>query len=154
MKDHVKSAKEQWADACFVPVGATEARFAEMCEALQDARGDRLEGGLVVRRCLQLKTFGMTPEGPAFFEFRLFFARGRLVAAEPYFDFDVDVPDFTAFERLARRFDSPFFTMDLAQLANGDWAVIELNDGGVSMLPASLDPRELFDALRERLAPA
>ncbi|HZI11927.1 MAG TPA: ATP-grasp domain-containing protein, partial [Myxococcus sp.] len=73
--------------------------------------------------------------------------RGRLLAAEPYHDFDVEVPDFTAFEPLARKLDAHFFTLDVAMLEDGGWAVMEANDGGVSGLPPSLDPRTLFKAL-------
>ncbi|WP_239014334.1 ATP-grasp domain-containing protein [Archangium violaceum] len=73
--------------------------------------------------------------------------RGRLLAAESSHDFDVDVPDFSAFEALARRIDARFFTLDVAMLEEGRWAVVEVNDGGVSGLPASIDPRELFATL-------
>ncbi|MFP2904770.1 ATP-grasp domain-containing protein [Pyxidicoccus sp. 3LFB2] len=147
VKDHVKSAKERWAEACFVPAGATREDFERICANLVEERGDRFERGLVVRRFLPLKTYGQTPAGPAHLEFRLFFGRGRLLAAEPYHDFDVEVPDFTAFEALGQRLDARFFTMDVAMLEDGGWAVVEVNDGGVSGLPASLDPRELFSAL-------
>lgn len=148
IKDHVKSAKESWHQACFIPPGASEAQFIASCEQLHAIRGERFERGFVVRRWLPFRTWGQTPSGPAYLEFRLFFARGRLVSAEPYFDAeDVEVPDFTAFERLARRIDSPFFTMDLADLGHETYAVVEVNDGGVSSLPASLDPRELFSRL-------
>ena len=102
----------------------------------------------MLRKYLPFRSWGQTPSGPAFVEYRLFFGKQRLLCAAPYFDADLETPDFTAFERLAQRIDSPFFAMDLAQLESGDWAVIELNDGGVSMLPASLDPRELFNTLR------
>ncbi len=151
VKDYVKSAKERWDDACFVPPGATFERFSAICERLVEHRGDRAEGGFVVRRFLDLQTFGRTPTGPAFVEFRLFFSGKTLLAAEPYFDFDLEVPDFSAFSRLAARFSSPFFTMDVAQLRSGDWAVVEVNDGGVSALPASLDPRQLFRRLARAL---
>jgi len=151
VKDHVKSAKELWSEACFVPAGAGLARFTELAERLVEERGERFERGLVVRRYLDLKTFGVTESGPAFYEFRLFFARGQLVAAESYFDFDVDVPDFIAFEGLAARIPSPFFVMDVAALRDGGWVVVETNDGGTSGLPESLDPRALFAALSERL---
>lgn len=147
VKDHVKSAKERWAEACFVPAGATREDFERTCANLMDERGDRFERGFVIRRFLPLKVYGRTPAGPAHLEFRLFFGRGRLIAAEPYHEFDVEVPDFTAFEPLGRRIPSPFFTLDVAMLEDGGWAVVEVNDGGVSGLPPGLDPRELFAAL-------
>lgn len=147
VKDHVKSAKERWAEACFVPAGATREDFERTCANLQEERGERFERGFVVRRFLPLKTYGRTPAGPAHLEFRLFFGRGHLLAAEPYHDFDVEVPDFTAFEPLARKLDARFITLDVAMLEDGGWAVVEVNDGGVSGLPPSLDPRSLFKAL-------
>ncbi|WP_233261889.1 ATP-grasp domain-containing protein [Vitiosangium sp. GDMCC 1.1324] len=147
VKDHVKSAKERWAEACFVPAGATRADFERICGVLLEERGERFERGFVVRRFLPFKVRGQTPSGPAHLEFRLFFGSGRLLAAESTHDFDVDVPDFSAFERLARRIDARFFTMDVAMLESGQWAVVEVNDGGVSGLPASMDPRDLFAAL-------
>lgn len=52
-----------------------------------------------------------------------------------------------AFERLARKLEARFFTLDVAMLEDGRWVVVEVNDGGVSGLPASIDPRELFAAL-------
>ncbi|CAM4519754.1 ATP-grasp domain-containing protein [Corallococcus exiguus] len=147
LKDHVKSAKERWAEACFVPADTTREDFERICQNLLDERGDRFERGFVVRRYLPLKVYGRTPAGPAHLEFRLFFGGGRLIAAEPYHEFDVEVPDFTAFESLGRRIPSPFFTLDVAMLEDGGWAVVEVNDGGVSGLPPGLDPRDLFAAL-------
>lgn len=147
VKDHVKSAKERWTEACFVPAEATREDFERICATLVEERGDRFERGLVVRRFLPLKPYGRTPTGPAHLEFRLFFGRGGLLVAEPYHDFDVEVPDFSAFEPLARRVDSGFFTLDVAMLEDGGWVVVEVNDGGVSGLPPSLDPRDLFAAL-------
>lgn len=147
LKDHVKSAKERWAEACFVPEGASRADFERICGALLEERGERFERGFVVRRFLPFKVRGQTPSGPAHLEFRLFFGSGKLLAAESSHDFEVDVPDFSDFERLARKIEARFFAMDVAMLENGQWAVVELNDGGVSGLPASIDPRDLFAAL-------
>ncbi|WP_342375066.1 ATP-grasp domain-containing protein [Myxococcus stipitatus] len=147
LKDHVKSAKERWEEACFVPAKATREDFARICANLVEERGERFERGLVVRKYLPLKVYGRTPTGPAHLEFRLFFGRGRLLAAEQHHEFDVDTPDFSAFEPLGRRIDSPFFALDVAMLEDGGWAVIEVNDGGVSGLPPGLDPRVLFEPL-------
>ncbi len=72
-----------------------------------------------------------------------------MLAAEPYQESDVEVPDFSAFEPLGRRVPSPFLTLDVAMLEDGGWAVVEVNDGGVSGLPPGLDPRGLFAALLE-----
>jgi hypothetical protein len=52
---------------------------------------------------------------------------------------------------LAARVDSRFLVMDVARMSDGGWVVIETNDGGTSTLPESLDPRELFAAVAQRL---
>ncbi|HEY2514343.1 MAG TPA: ATP-grasp domain-containing protein, partial [Polyangiaceae bacterium] len=45
VKDHVKSAKEEWLRATFVPAGADYDDFEAVCERLLELRGDRFERG-------------------------------------------------------------------------------------------------------------
>ena len=56
VKDHVKSAKEEWHRACFVPEAASFDDFRAVCERLVEVRGDRFTGGFVVRKYLELAT--------------------------------------------------------------------------------------------------
>lgn len=149
VKDHVKSAKELWHRACFVPEGATYEDFAEVCEQLLSARGDRFERGFVVKKFLDLATLpGWTPEQRRVTdEHRLVFWEGRLVASAPYYDVDSRLSDPGQFAYLGRIVDSPFFTADVARLASGGHTVIELNDGGSSIFPEQLDPRDLYRAV-------
>lgn len=144
VKDHVKSVKEQWAEACFVPADADARAFAEICAALVDARGDRFEGGLVVRRYVALAAAAGGPERD---EHRLFFWRGRLVASAPYHDVDSADPPLAAFAGLGRVIASPFFTVDVARTVAGAWLVLEVGDGGVSTIPPAMDPRALYRAV-------
>jgi hypothetical protein len=103
LKDHVKSAKEHWEEACFVPAGADRAAFERICSALIDVRGDRFERGLVIRRHVPLAPArGGQGERD---EHRLFFWRGRLVATAPYHDVAEDVPVPARFARLGRVID-------------------------------------------------
>jgi hypothetical protein len=71
------------------------------------------------------------------FEFRTFWWRGQLVGAGPYW---TDCPryEWNARERLealslageaARRIDVGFLCVDVAQTEEGQWIVIEVNDG-------------------------
>lgn len=149
VKDHVKSAKEAWHRACFVPSGATRDDFREICERLLEERGDRFERGFVVKKYLELATLpGWTPERRRVTdEHRLVFWEGRLVAHAPYLDVDATLDDPEAFRFLGRALSSPFFTADVARLASGGFTVIEINDGGCSVLPERLDPRDLYRAL-------
>ena len=149
IKDHVKSAKERWHRACFVPPGASYEDFAEVCERLLEARGDRFERGFVIRKYLDLATLpGMLPEQRRVTdEHRLVFWEGRLVAHAPYYDVDSTLEDPAQFAFLGRTIGSPFFTADVARLASGGYTVIEINDGGSSVLPEQMDPRELYRAV-------
>lgn len=148
VKDHVKSAKELWHRACFVPEGATYEDFAAICEQLLEARGDRFERGFVVKKHLDLATLpGWTPEQRRVTdEHRLVFWEGELIAHAPYYDVDAMLDDPGQFDFLGRAISSPFFTADVARLASGGYTVIEINDGGSSTLPEQMNPREVYRA--------
>lgn len=149
VKDHVKSAKERWHRACFVPEGATYEEFAEVCDQLLQVRGDRFERGFVVRKYLDLATLpGWAPgRRRVTDEHRLVFWEGRLVAHAPYLDVESELDNPAQFAFLGRTIGSPFFTADVARLAGGGYTVIEVNDGGSSVLPEQMDPRDLYRAV-------
>jgi hypothetical protein len=146
VKDHVKSAKEQWHRACFVAEGADYEDFASICERLLELRGDRFARGFVIKRYLNLATLpDWTPEQRRVpDEHRLVFWEGRLLAHAPYYDVDTQLDDPRQFAWLGRDIDSPFFTADVARLSAGGYTVIEINDGGSSILPEQMDPRDLY----------
>jgi hypothetical protein len=150
VKDHVKSAKEEWHRACFVPEGASYEDFAAVCERLLELRGDRFERGFVVKKYLELATLpGWTAERRRIpDEHRLVFWEGRLVAHAPYHDVESTLDDPGRFAFLGRILSSPFFTADVARLATGGYTVVEINDGGCSVLPEQMDPRDLYRAVR------
>jgi hypothetical protein len=103
----------------------------------------------VVKKFLDLATLpGWTPEQRRVTdEHRLVFWEGRLVAFAPYLDVDSRLSDPGQFAYLGRVVDSPFFTADVARLSSGGYTVIELNDGGSSIFPEQLDPRDLYRAV-------
>jgi hypothetical protein len=147
LKDHVKSAKEDWEGACYVPPGADANAFREVAEGLLAYRGDRFERGFVIRKFLDLRTSGVrTPERRLPEEHRLFFFEGDLVAHAPYHPLHEPLTDVAPYRVLGDRIDSPFFTADIAFPREGGWIVVEINDGGISVLPESLDPRALYAA--------
>ena len=153
LKDHVKSAKERWFRACFVPEGASYEDFAEVCENLLEARGDRFERGFVIRKFLELRMLPgvwTAEQRRAPDEHRLVFWEGRLVAHAPYYDVDSPLGDLSRFDFLGDAIGSPFFTADVALLPGGGFTVIEVNDGGCSTLPEQMDPRDLYRAVAGR----
>ena len=150
-KDHVKSVKHRWLEACFIPAGTEEGRFREILRTLRDDRDELFERGFVLRRFVPLASGGRDMRGhPADRELRLFFLDGEiLVHARPQFMPPAEKLD--TFRALARRFQSRFMSMDVAETAAGDWTVIEVGDGGVSGLPASLMADEFYGAIRGRV---
>jgi hypothetical protein len=149
VKDHVKSAKEAWHRACFVPEGAAFEDFASICERLLELRGDRFERGFVVKKHLALRELpGWTAERRRVTdEHRLVFWEGRLIGHAPYYDVESMLEEPTQFAFLGRLIGSPFFTADVARLAGGGYTTIEINDGGSSILPEQMDPRDLYRAI-------
>lgn len=149
VKDYVKSAKEEWHRACFVPDGADREAFEAICERLLELRGESFETGFVVKRYLELATLpGWTPDQRRVTdEHRLVFWEGELVAHAPYHDVDSTLDDPAQFAYLGRALSSPFFTADVARLVDGGWTVIEVNDGGSSTFPEQLDAREFYRAV-------
>ena len=147
VKDHLKSARPLW-HACFVPEGADRDAFHRVCAGLLDFRGDRFEGGFVVRRFVRLATLPFVTENrPVPDEHRLVFWDGRLVAHAPYYDVDTEPVDAERFAWIGEVVESPFFTADVARLEDGGWTVIECNDGGCSGMPEQLDLAALYRAI-------
>jgi ATP-grasp domain, R2K clade family 3 len=149
VKDYVKSAKEEWYRACFVPEGADFEDFAAICGRLLELRAEAFETGFVVKKYLDLATLpGWMPDGRRVTdEHRLVFWEGNLVAHAPYHDVDSTLDDPAAFAFLGRTLSSPFFTADVARLTAGGWTIVEVNDGGSSTFPEQLDPREFYRAV-------
>lgn len=146
IKDYVKSAKELWDKACFLPEGTTEEQFCAACRSLKKYRGDRFERGIVIRPFIPLHFLETSVFGshPIFEEYRLFFLNGHIHSATAYGYAGGIHSDFSAYEHLGKLIDSPFFTADIARKADGGLVLIELGDGGVSGLPPNMDRLDFY----------
>lgn len=150
VKDHVKSAKERWRQACFVAPGAGREEFQQVCRALVEFRGERFDGGIVVRPYVPLRYLEESPFGGDIFEeYRLYFFRGQLVSASWYDRVGGDEAEFSAFLNLPQRIAAPFFTADVARTERRDLILIEIGDGGVSRLPPKVSAPEFYKCLAE-----
>jgi|JI8StandDraft_1071087.scaffolds.fasta_scaffold35576_6 hypothetical protein len=64
-------------------------------------------------------------------EFRLFVLDSKIIHCFNYWeegDYQELQPPIEEFSELARRPQSRFFTMDIAQTVSGEWLVVELGD--------------------------
>lgn len=140
VKGAVKSNKEQGWSAC-VAHGLAELILIAQQLLVHQARS---RGRIIVRRLVQLRRSGEAPGGfPLGREYRAFVYREQLLAYGYYWDEHTDAFPFTAGDlraitqlslEAARRLSVPFLAVDLGQLEDGNWIVIEVGDGQFSGL--------------------
>ena len=149
VKDWVKSAKHRWEEACFIPAGASREKFAAVVEAFVRIRGESLNRGLVFREFVDLMPVGrdVASGRTVFEEYRLFFWKGKLLKAGAHDDGGGVWEEFARWEAYARRFASPFTTIDVARRVDGRWMIVETGDAGVSGLPMVIAPGDFYSAL-------
>jgi hypothetical protein len=153
IKDHVKSAKHQWHDACFIAKGAGREQFEHVAENLKNEQGPSFQRGFVVKQFVPLRSRGEgLREYPQCEEYRLIFWRRQLLAASHYHRLSEESADWSRFIEVAQRFRAPFFTMDVALTEAGDWIIVDMGAGEVSSLPPNLAPERFYRELRERIA--
>jgi hypothetical protein len=150
IKDHIKSAKHFWHEACFVPQASGREHFERIAENLKTEQGDSFHRGFVVKQFVPLRSCGEGPrEYPVCEEYRLFFWKRQLLIASHYHRQPEKPVDWSPFVDLAQRFDAPFFTMDVAQTEAGTWIVVDMGAGECSSLPPSLEPAKFYRRLAE-----
>jgi len=143
IKDYVKSVKGTGFPTFFeTPVNANEMRnrILEFIEL----RGSLFTGGIVLKEYVDLKKYGETTN-----EYRAFFLDNQLLSLcrnSNQSETCRSVPlDFVSrFNKLP----SNYYTVDFAELSNGDWIVIETGDGQVSGLSPNQYPFKYYDDMR------
>lgn len=140
IKDLVKSERD-----CFIiPVENDEIYLSKVKEFIE-LRGKLFYPGLVFKEIMPLKKYnGKTNE------IRCFIHRGKVlyIANNSNLDhFIVDDNFLKLIEISIPKIDSNFWTIDLAELENGDWFVLETGDGGVSGLPTGSKARVFYSLL-------
>ncbi|MBD2337949.1 ATP-grasp domain-containing protein [Calothrix sp. FACHB-156] len=109
---------------------------------------------LVCREFVQLRPVPseLTEKIPASFEFRSFWWRGQCVGAAQYWSTSYDWNQqeqkaaLLVATEAAMRLNLPFVVIDVAQKINGEWVVIECNDGQESGY-AAISPFTLWQNL-------
>lgn len=107
---------------------------------------ERSRGKAIIRQIVQLNVIDKAPNGfPVAREYRVFLYKGEIMAHGFYWD--IEPPPLTRQEdadilhlarTAARRIDTPYLAVDVAQLATGNWIVIEVGDAqfcGLSHVP-------------------
>ena len=155
VKDVVKSRKQDWYEACFIPDARDKEHVKKVVSRFLDLMDDSLAGGLVFRQFEDFKKLGVShPKTgmPIVNEWRGFMLHGKLVYLAPYWAADYSTaakPDPAMFEAIVKRSGliSPFFSLDVAESIDGTWMVIEINSGGASGIPEGGDGEAFYAAL-------
>lgn len=149
VKDYVKSEKQAWNEACFIPDSRDRERAIKVITRFVELRESNFEGGLVIREFVRLVPNGVDGRSgmPLSKELRSFWRGTTCVAITDYWHHHdcQSVPPIA--QEAAQRINRPFYTIDLAMTIEGEWLVIEVGDGQVSALPESLSPRQFYSAL-------
>jgi ATP-grasp domain, R2K clade family 3 len=131
----VKSNKDQGWAAC---VARDRDELVAIAKGLL-ARERRSRGKIVARRLVKFRTVATDKQSfPISREYRAFVHRGVVLAYGFYWDEYQDSIALTPADEgtirtlsieAARRVGAPFVAVDVGQLENGDWIVIEMSDG-------------------------
>ena len=155
VKGAVQSRKAKGWKAC---VAGSPSEFAVLVAALLTL-SSRSRGRVVVRELLALRPAGVAPNGfPMGREFRVFVFRGAMVGAGYYWETATrNLDRLTPIETqtahalamdAARRVGTPYIAVDIGQLTDNTWRVIETGDAqfsGLSQVPKIA----LWNALRQ-----
>ena len=140
VKDHVKSRKHEWHDACFIADAADQHTTEKVISNFIIRQSDDLVGGVVMRQFVPLKPMGFHEISgmPIAEEYRVFDFAGKILAIDDYWTSTHQVhlteEEYQWIEKLARTLKSNFVAMDLARKADGDLMIMEFGDGQVSGL--------------------
>ncbi|PYE49494.1 uncharacterized protein DUF4343 [Deinococcus yavapaiensis KR-236] len=152
VKDYVKSRKHEWSQACFIPDASDRPSARHVIDTFLARQGRDLVGGLVLREFERFAALSAHSKSgmPLTREHRLFVLDGKVVLSSEYWEegeYHGETVPIHAFEALAARVPSRFFTMDVAKREDGAWRVVELGDGQVAGLPERANVDALFAAL-------
>jgi hypothetical protein len=151
------SKKHNWETHMYAE---TKRDALELAERLKAGDSDIREQGVVYRKYVPLKTFELGVNGLRHTnEWRFYYYREKLLSYGYYWSLadcldqaELKPEGLALAEKLARiaaQFTA-FYTLDIAETENGDWILIEINDGQMAV-PSENDPDELYGRLSELL---
>lgn len=144
VKDYVKSVKGTEFPKYF-DQSITQEDFDKWMEIFYKYRGELLTGGICIKEYLNLKRYGKHTN-----EYRVFYINHEVATVSR----NSGQPNYTAEPPIEliekfRNLESPYYTIDYAELTDGTWRIIEAGDGSVSGLSEGQDYEQYFRALHQ-----
>lgn len=142
VKDYVKSVKGTSFPKYF-DYTVTQEEFDKQMQKFYDYRGGLYTGGICIKEYLSLKRYGERTN-----EYRVFYINNEIatVSRNSGQGTYTPLPPKELIEKY-RTLDSLYYTIDYAELANGEWKILEAGDGQVSGLSDNQDYNAYFRAL-------
>ena len=143
IKDYVKSVKEHDFPKYFeTPVTYDELKI--QVEKFIELRGSLFTGGIVFKKYVNLKKYGSVTN-----EYRVFYLNGEIITIS----INSNQPDNCPYvpQSFADKFKnlpSNYYTVDFAELDNGDFTILETGDGQVSGLSPNQYIFKYYDEIR------
>ena len=129
IKDYVKSEKES-EDIFILEKEVLNENLIQRVHKFKESRGKLFNEGIVFKKKLNLKKYGNKTN-----EFRLFYLYHKLISISQNSELGFgNVPNIDFLTTIVDTIDSNFFTIDLAELEDDSWAILECGDGSVSGL--------------------
>ena len=145
VKDYVKSVKGSDFPVYFDST-ITQSEFDNWMEKFYECRGDLLTGGICIKKYLDLKKYDSHTN-----EYRAFYYHNELMILMKSSNQIIEYckPPVELINKY-KMLDSPFFTIDFAELEDGSWTVIECGDGQVSGITDSSQTELFYKLLKEK----
>lgn len=144
VKDYVKSVKGTEFPK-FFDQSVTQEEFDKWMEVFYKYRGALLTGGICIKEFLNLKYYGKHTN-----EYRVFYMNHEIATVSRNSgqgNYTPNPPQ--ALMEKYRNLDSPYYTIDFAELADGTWKIVEAGDGEVSGLSDNQNYEQYFRALHK-----
>lgn len=129
VKDYVKSVKGTDFPKC-ISTEIGEDEFRSLIRKFLSYRGNLYTGGICIKEFLELKRYGEKTN-----EYRVFYCNNQAITISRNSGQPEYLPEPP--EALIQKYsnlNSPFYTVDYAETADGSWKIIEAGDGQVSGL--------------------
>lgn len=142
VKDYVKSVKGTKFPKYFDQTTAQE-DFDNWMKVFYNYRGELLTGGICIKEFVDLKKYNGNTN-----EYRVFYMNGKVCTVCKNSDQEETLPN-PPIELINKYKDinSPYYTIDYAELEDGRWIIIEVGDGQVSGLPMLQDNETYYKIL-------
>lgn len=147
VKDYVKSVKGTEFPRFFTQ-DITQEEFDRWLEVFYKYRGNLFTGGICIKQYLNLKQYGGKVN-----EYRVFIINHKIatISRNSGQGNYTPLPPQKLLDKY-KHLESPFFTLDCAELEDGTWKILEVGDGSVSGLSDGQDYEVFFRTLYQYFA--